>query len=167
MFSEQFRDFSSQFYRRDTVKKILLAAQEQHQLDINMLLLACWLGSLGWTLGVADWLGLSQSCHLFRQHLLLPLRALRQSSSHLGLEQKLALDCKRLFLQLELELEWREQQELINYLHQHGTFSLTPQSSDGLAKQNLLSLLEHNQLNNLWNLDELVEELEDFKQNSG
>lgn len=161
MLIDEFRQFSIQFYQRPAVKLWLLAAQTSEAVDINLLLLACWLGIEGRVLAEYQWQGLSQQIGEFRHRFLCPLRALRQQTQAV-IETNWGPDCKRILLSAELELEWLQQQQMLSYLAALGTFERGADSSQSLAIQNLDAVFNEVYSKKTFDYQELLTELADF-----
>lgn len=86
----------------------LLALQDDHQLNVNLLLLAIWLDSHHQLLASSDWQQLQQSLLEWEQRLLLPYRRLRRLSKA-ALEQA---EYQQM-LDVELMLERKSQAKIL------------------------------------------------------
>lgn len=107
--AEDFWQFSCAFYAQPAVKQRCLALQDQHGFNINLLLLCCYLHTLGWQLS-------KPQLHALRLALqvtdvkLAPLRAHRRTQSK-NSEKYQAL------LKQELQIEKQQQLALIQSIN--------------------------------------------------
>ena len=79
MDAEQFWQYSLSLYRREDVRAALLALQDQHGLDVNMLLLCCWQWHLGNPLDQDTLVHLETHLRPWRQSVTVPLRQVRRA----------------------------------------------------------------------------------------
>lgn len=107
--AEAFWQFSLETYAIEKVKTTCLALQDRHGADINMLLLAIWLDTLGYTLSDGALEALIDVSRLWQQEKLIPLRAKRNA-----LRKNTA--AYRDALEIELRMEKEEQAALIDAL---------------------------------------------------
>lgn len=114
-----------------------------------MVLLACWLGRYGQVVERPVWCRLQQELAQFRQQCLLPLRELRLGALQLKPDW-LAAQTKRQLLTTEIELEWLQQQRMLELLPwTAGTFEPVAGSSVARATANLCNLFEAIKLNSI------------------
>lgn len=112
-----------------------------------MVLLACWLGRYGQVVERPVWCRLQQELAQFRLQCLLPLRELRLGALQLKPDW-LAAQTKRQLLTTEIELEWLQQQRMLELLPwSQGTFGGEAGSSVARAAANLHNLFEAIALN--------------------
>src|SRR5471032_958989 len=72
--------FSLEFYARPGIAETCLRLQDAHGLDVNLLLLCCWLGSSGrGRLSEADLAAAEARAAQWRQAVIVPLRAIRRA----------------------------------------------------------------------------------------
>ena len=76
--AEPFWDYSLQLYRQPGVEAACLELQRRHGLDVNLVLLACWLGSQGIALDPATLAKAERAAEPWRREVVGPLRALRR-----------------------------------------------------------------------------------------
>jgi uncharacterized protein (TIGR02444 family) len=70
--------YSLAVYARPGVSERCLELQDHHGVDVNLLLSCCWLAEQGWHLEEKQARAMIQACNRWRQHCVLPLRALRR-----------------------------------------------------------------------------------------
>ena len=70
-------DYVSRLYPRPGVEPLLLRLQNEHDLDVLLLLAACWLGCSGRAAAVADWRAIAAWQAPWHQQVIAPLRAAR------------------------------------------------------------------------------------------
>ena len=100
---EAFWRFSLDFYARPGVSAACLALQDDHGLDVNLALYACWVGwSGGGRLGAADVATAEQRVASWRGGVIAPLRAARRA---LKQENVAALYAEAKALELAAERE--------------------------------------------------------------
>lgn len=73
-----FWEYSVQQYARPGVAETCLALQDEHRLDVNMLLYAAWLSSVGRQADRAHFEALFGEIHEWRERVVQPLRCLRR-----------------------------------------------------------------------------------------
>jgi uncharacterized protein (TIGR02444 family) len=76
--AEPFWDYSLALYGQAPVEAACLEVQRRHGLDVNLLLLCCWLGSRGVALGRRDLDELRRHVRDWQDEVVRPLRALRR-----------------------------------------------------------------------------------------
>ena len=76
--ADAFWSFSFDVYGRPGVAEACLALQDRHDLDVNLLLFACWAGSRGRSLSPAEWDGLIAATRDWQTQVVVPLRGLRR-----------------------------------------------------------------------------------------
>lgn len=77
--ASEFWPFSLRVYGQPEVAAACLGLQERHGLDVNLLLLACWLGASGrGALGEPAWADLCAQVATWQRQVVLPLRQVRQ-----------------------------------------------------------------------------------------
>ncbi len=84
-----FWDYSVALYRRPGVETACLGLQRRHGLDVNLVLLGCWLASRGIVLDRATLEGVEQAVSDWRADVIMPLRALRRRLA-VGLDRAVA-----------------------------------------------------------------------------
>lgn len=70
-------DYVSRLYPRPGVEPLLLRLQNEHDLDVLLLLAACWLGCSGRAAAVADWRAIAAWQAPWHRQVIAPLRAAR------------------------------------------------------------------------------------------
>lgn len=105
---------------------ICLALQDDHQLNVNLLLLALWLDSHHQRLASPDWQQLQQDLLSWEQRLLLPYRKLRRLSKA-ALEQA---EYQQM-LDVELMLERKSQAKILAALKAMTLDDIPPADADG------------------------------------
>jgi uncharacterized protein (TIGR02444 family) len=73
-----FWDYSVALYRQPEVEAACLELQRRHGLDVNLVLLCCWQGSLGGRLDAETWRQLRALVGSWQAEVIRPLRALRR-----------------------------------------------------------------------------------------
>lgn len=92
-------------------KTLCLQLQDDHQLNVNLLLLALWLDKHHYSLPEPQWQTLQQATLAWEQKLLLPYRQLRRQSKTM-----LETDEYQQMLKLELVLERKSQAMILKAL---------------------------------------------------
>jgi uncharacterized protein (TIGR02444 family) len=120
--AEPFWDYSLALYRQPAVEAACLDLQRRHGLDVNLLLLCCWLASRGVPVGCSEVTRLEARVQDWHAEVVRPLRALRQRLRVRlagGLPEgvaaawpQLAGTLRESILALELDAEHVEQLEL-------------------------------------------------------
>jgi uncharacterized protein (TIGR02444 family) len=117
--AEPFWDYSLALYRRPHVEDACLELQRRHDLDVNLLLLCCWLGARGVGLDRAALARAELAVRAWQVEVVRPLRAVRRrlkakledpdpTSVHEGWPD-LAQALRRRILALEIDAERLEQ----------------------------------------------------------
>ncbi|EDQ02018.1 TIGR02444 family protein [Shewanella benthica] len=92
---------------------LCLELQDNHQLNINLLLLSLWLDKQDYLLSTQDWSQLQSETHQWEERVLLPYRKLRKLSKN-----SLASDEYQQMLDVELMLERKSQRLILHKLKQ-------------------------------------------------
>ena len=106
-----FWDYSLAHYAREGVSAACLALQDEHDLDVNVLLYAAWLASMGQNLEAEHLSGLEACISSWREQVVRPLRALRRQWRDLEPAQALRQQLKA----LELQAERDQQDQMLAY----------------------------------------------------
>ena len=112
--SSAFWRFSLDFYQRPGVAAACLALQDRHRVDVNLLLLAIWLGTVGHRLDPAAGRYLGRLGAHWQRPLVTPLRRVRRrlkqrrASPQLPWPEVIEL-CRGRLAEIELALEQAEQ----------------------------------------------------------
>ncbi len=77
--AEGFWDFSLRSYRQAGVAELCLALQDQHGLDVNLLLVCCWAGANGVRLSPDQVNDLVSAGEPWQRQVVIPLRAVRRA----------------------------------------------------------------------------------------
>jgi uncharacterized protein (TIGR02444 family) len=72
-----FWDYALELYRRPGVEAACLELQERHGLDVNLILLCCWLASRGIVADAAMLARIARAAEVWQEQLVRPLRAVR------------------------------------------------------------------------------------------
>jgi uncharacterized protein (TIGR02444 family) len=114
-----FWDYALELYRRDGVEAACLELQERHRLDVNILLLCCWLASRGIPADEAALRRIAELAEVWQEEFVRPLRAVRsrlkarlrqpQPGSIAGRWPELAAALRQRVLALEIDGERLEQ----------------------------------------------------------
>jgi uncharacterized protein (TIGR02444 family) len=139
--SSAFWRFSLDFYQRPDVATACLALQDRHRVDVNLLLLAIWLGTVGHRLDPAAGRHLSRLGAHWQRPLVTPLRRVRRrlkqrrASPQLPWPEVIEL-CRGRLAEIELALEQAEQ-----LLLERAVGSIHPgQPDDATARADLRAL---------------------------
>ena len=108
--ADEFWAFSLELYARPGVAEACLRLQDAHGLDVNLLLLCCWLARRGCRLSAADLAAAEAHAAPFRARILDPLRATRRALKTMPIAGAAALYAQ--VKQVEIAAE-REEQRLI------------------------------------------------------
>ena len=92
---------------------LCLELQDNHQLNVNLLLLSLWLDKQDYLLSTQDWSQLQSETHQWEERVLLPYRKLRKLSKN-----SLASDEYQQMLDVELMLERKSQRLILHKLKQ-------------------------------------------------
>jgi uncharacterized protein (TIGR02444 family) len=109
--AEEFWAFSLDLYARPGVAAACLRLQDAHALDVNLLLLCCWLARRGCRLTAADLAAAEARAAPLRARVLEPLRAARQALKTLPVAGAAALYAQ--VKQVELAAEREEQRVIV------------------------------------------------------
>lgn len=108
-----FWDFSLALYGRPDVADACLRLQDECDLDVNLLLFACWRGAVGGVrLSAAEWHRLIDGTEDWRRRVVEPLRAVRRHLKGLESPEQAAVLHKRV-MGLELDAEHAEQLAIV------------------------------------------------------
>ncbi|WP_420418684.1 TIGR02444 family protein [Pacificispira sp.] len=135
-----FRQFSLTAYSAPQVEGVCLALQESHGLDVNLLLLCCWVGRHGVRLPTDTLRRADQAVAPWRETAIGPLRALRRrlKASVGGIGAETAADLRRKIKEAELDAEFIEQDHLMTLMdHLPGTDGRAADRA-GLVRGNLI-----------------------------
>lgn len=130
--------FSIAFYARPGISDLLLKAQEDHTLDVNMLLFALWRAGDGRTVSPGDFSELIDVVADWRNIIVLPTRALRYSLKRRDSGGELYAKAKS----LELLCERMQQQLMYEYALRHYKSEPFDGTVERLAFGNLASYVE-------------------------
>ncbi len=108
--------YSLSRYSLPGVEALCLVAQDDYGIDVNLLLLAAWLGEQGLVLTAADVADIDAAVEPWRREVVLPLRALRRQWRGLPAVAGLRDDIKA----LELRAEQQLQEQLWRYCQSRG-----------------------------------------------
>jgi uncharacterized protein (TIGR02444 family) len=108
--ADEFWTFSLALYARPGVADACLRLQDTHALDVNLLLLCCWLARRGCRLSAADLAAAEARAAPMRARILEPLRATRRALKTMPIAGAAALYAQ--VKQVELAAE-RDEQRLI------------------------------------------------------
>ncbi len=142
--------FSNSLYSCEGVEQCCLRLQNEHAIDVNVLLYVIWCACQGQQLQLAHLEELEQLVDDWRQQLLLPLREIRLEFSQRSRQQLSqesssgpdAPDMVRRLLQLELKLELHQQ----NIMHSAHLQNFLGVGDSRCLKENLMTLWQHAQL---------------------
>jgi uncharacterized protein (TIGR02444 family) len=133
-----FWDYALELYRRPGVEAACLELQQRHSLDVNIVLLCCWLGHLGVVAEDAVLARIAATAETWQEEVVRPLRAVRsrlksaltapQPDSIAARWPDLVAALRRRVLALELDGERLEQLLLTAF-----TAELGPAAAPGVA----------------------------------
>ena len=106
--SNDFWAFSLATYATDGVAETCIRVQDEMNLDVNLVLYACWLASMGRTMTLSHCVEIEKRISEWRQRVVLPLRALRRDLRNFSKAASLRENIKALELQAE-----RQQQDMM------------------------------------------------------
>jgi uncharacterized protein (TIGR02444 family) len=72
-----FWDYALELYRRPGVEAACLELQQRHSVDVNIVLLCCWLGRRGVVADEAVFARIAEVAEVWQKEVVLPLRAVR------------------------------------------------------------------------------------------
>ncbi|AQS40126.1 TIGR02444 family protein [Shewanella psychrophila] len=111
---------------------LCLELQDNHQLNVNLLLLSLWLDKQDYLLSAQDWTHLQSETHQWEERVLLPYRKLRKLSKN-----SLASDEYQQMLNVELMLERKSQGLILHKLRQLSHFGKSSNLGTYLSLFNL------------------------------
>ena len=111
---------------------LCLELQDNHQLNVNLLLLSLWLDKQDYLLSTQDWSQLQSETHQWEERVLLPYRKLRKLSKN-----SLASDEYQQMLDVELMLERKSQGLILHKLKQLAHFGESTNLGSYLSLFNL------------------------------
>jgi len=132
-------DFSLVIYRSESVQVACLGLQDRHGLDVNILLLCCWLAARGEAIDRAGIDAVLAETNEWQSTVVVPLRAIRRQMKG-GIHPIPGKDAKVLrarIKMLELEAERIEQQQLEFVFAQRLHLPSGDSDRRGLAMANL------------------------------
>lgn len=109
-----FWDYSLAHYSRPEVASVCLELQDNADANVNLVLLCCWLGSIGEVLSAEDLDEAEEVIRDWNEQVVKPLRQIRrflQSESASGADRERLFEVK----QLELKAEWVVQSKLFDW----------------------------------------------------
>jgi uncharacterized protein (TIGR02444 family) len=114
-----FWDYALELYRREGVEAACLELQQRHGLDVNVVLLCCWLARRGIPVDAAVLGGIAETTEAWQEEFVRPLRAVRnrlktalaepQAGSIAARRPELAAALRQRVLALEIDGERLEQ----------------------------------------------------------
>ena len=133
-----FWDYAVELYREEGVEAACLELQQRHSVDVNIVLLCCWLGHRGVVADEAVWARIAEVAEIWQEEVVRPLRAVRsrlksaltrpQPGSVTARWPELAGALRRRVLALEIDGERLEQLLLAEV-----SAELGPASAPGVA----------------------------------
>ena len=102
--------FAASFYQQR--QRLFLQLQDEHALDVLLLLAACWLGQRGTPVTSVEWAGLLQRHQPWQQQVVSPLRAVRRALREWPQAEALREQVKA----SELAAEWAQLARLEQWL---------------------------------------------------
>jgi uncharacterized protein (TIGR02444 family) len=114
--AEGFWEFSLAFYCKPQVATSLLSLQDRRDADVNMLLVICWLATLGYQLPTTGVVEIDAAVQPWRDKVIKPLREVRRRIKGDFKEEIGALDQKSLhhtLLGAELDCERTGQRQIV------------------------------------------------------
>ena len=126
------------FYARQNIQELLLEAQNEHVLDINMLLYALWQASEGRSVSCDDYVRLDKAVSDWRKTILLPMRDLRRSLKSRDRNGDLYSQAQS----LELSCEKVQQQIMYEQARHSPRLDISGEGIERIALVNLGSYLE-------------------------
>jgi uncharacterized protein (TIGR02444 family) len=143
--NNRFWDFSLDIYSTPGVSRVCLQAQDEAGIDVNLLLLAAYLGTLHYQLTSDEIYALSQLVGRWQQGVVVPFRNIRnemkrssffQSSSISGAADEFLQQVKL----LELSAEKIEQDVLFEWVQRHLAGTNPETKSPEAIRRNILSV---------------------------
>lgn len=135
-----FRQFSLNVYKTPQVEQVCLDLQDTHGLDVNLLLLCCWVGRHGVRLPTDTLRRAEQAVAPWRETAIEPLRDLRRrlKASVGGIGAETAAALREKIKSAELDAEFLEQDHLVTLMdHLPGTDGRRADRA-GLVRGNLI-----------------------------
>lgn len=131
-------DFSRALYHEAEVEAACLYLQNHHGANVNLILLACWVGVSGrGVLDAAQFQELSQQVAVWQQQVVQPLRQVRQQLKVMsGYGDETIRQLRRKVMECELDAEHREQLMLersLEFFHPARELSLQQCNEDATA----------------------------------
>ncbi|HEX9447604.1 MAG TPA: TIGR02444 family protein [Dongiaceae bacterium] len=114
--AEGFWEFSLAFYCKPQVASSLLSLQDRRDADVNMLLVVCWLATLGYQLPTSGLIEIDAAVQPWRDKVIKPLREVRRRIKGDFTEEISPLDQKTLhhtLLGAELDCERTGQRQIV------------------------------------------------------
>lgn len=138
-----FWDFSIEVYQVPHVEDGLILMQDRHGLDVNLILLCCWLGGSGVRLKEKSMLTLLEKTTDWRQNIVEPLRQLRRvmKRDFPVLEGRSTENVRQQIKKAELDAEKFQQDLLYEMLQSLPGLDAREADRSGLMRANLLTLL--------------------------
>lgn len=119
--SSPFWNFSLRIYRKPGIPQACLTLQDQHGVDVNVMLYALWLASQGRSVSKGDMAAIVEAMESWRQQVVAPLREVRRilrdpalaaGPGAAGLDREAALALREKIKAVELEAERLQQEAL-------------------------------------------------------
>ena len=133
---------SLKLYAAAGIAPACLALQDDHGVDVNLLLLCCWLGSQGRVLGVRDMRAAMTSVVHWQRNVIQPLRTVRRalkSMAH-GALADAAPRLRQKLSRLELDAEFQEHELLLQWAASR-SFARRPDTPQAATAVNLRTYL--------------------------
>lgn len=133
--TEQFWQFSVDWYHRPQVSAVCIELQDQLQLNVNLILLLCWCDQQSLSLTTQQIADLTTALLKWNTQYTQPLRQIRR---HMAKDERSNNDVKRAMLDAEMAVERVEQQLLVETYNQFIIASPVSQQSSN----NLINYIE-------------------------
>ncbi|HDZ55668.1 MAG TPA: TIGR02444 family protein [Pseudomonas xinjiangensis] len=104
--------FAGTLYAKAGVEPVLLALQDEHDLDVLLMLCACWLSAVGLSLSTEGWREIVRRHQPWQLNVTGPLRSVRR---YLGSEASQS-ELYRQIKEGEIAAEWEQLQRLFEWL---------------------------------------------------
>ncbi|MCK6431848.1 MAG: TIGR02444 family protein [Aquabacterium sp.] len=133
---------SLRLYAAAGVAPACLALQDDHGIDVNLLLLCCWLGSQGRRLGLRDMRAAMTAVAAWQSGVVQPLRAARRALKPMaqGALADVAPQLRQKLSRLELEAEFQEHELLLRWAESR-TLTCRPDAPQATTAANLRTYL--------------------------
>lgn len=133
---------SLQLYAAAGIAPACLALQDDHGIDVNLLLLCCWLGSQGRRLGLRDMRAAMTSVADWQRCVIQPLRSVRRALKPMaqGALAEAAPRMRQRLARLELEAEFQEHELLLHWAESR-TLTCRPDTPQATTAANLRTYL--------------------------